>query len=264
MRGAIGQWGCAVALCIALLARAFGAQAVPAVQIVTRSREAAARGDYNTAARALEDLVAAGIDSSDVLYDLGTVYAHAGRYGEAIWRLEQVDRRSPFAFDARQNLRASRLLLAHRDAARSGRAVVETATPLGSWLGELLPLDWAVLLTLAGEIGAGVCLLFFFRRRGASESVRVSSVAGAVLFAGLSLFAGAIVVARNQMPPAAIVLHDGLKLLGSPAADAMAGAQVREGERLEWLGQNGAFARVRTPSGAVGWLATRDLGGLVE
>jgi hypothetical protein len=259
--GSARRWLAAAAVVAACLLAAGRAGAVPAAELVARSRAAAARGDWNTSARALEELVAAGIDSSDVLYDLGTVYAHAGRYGEAIWRLEQVTRRSPFALDAQQNLRAARLALAHRDAARTGRAVVETALPFRTWLGELLPLDWAVALALACELGALGCFVLW-RRRRAGEIARVGGAVGAVLLLTGALFAGAIVVARQATPAAAIVLRDGLQLLRAPTADAIAEAPVREGERVEVLGREGTFVRVRAPGGATGWLAIRDLGEL--
>ena len=248
----------AVAIAFASLA-----SAVPARDLMTRAQSAAARQDWNDSARALEEIVAAGIDSTDVLYDLGTVYARAGRYGEAIWRLEQVNRRTPFASDAQQNLRASRLRLAHRDAGRSGRAVVETATPWAVTLAELLPLDWAVMLTLACELIA-LATLTARRRRSTGEVTRVSAAAAGIVVTGAALFFGAIVVARQFDPQAAIVLHDGLRLMREPAADSIAEASVREGERVEVLRHDGVFERVRTPSGEQGWLSARDLGALDE
>jgi hypothetical protein len=240
------------------------AHAVPARQLSDQAHSAAVRGNWNDAAHAFEELVAGGVDASEVLYDLGTAYAHAGRYGEAIWRLEQVVRRSAFATDAQQNLRAARLLLAHRDAARSGRAVVETAMPFGTSLAELLPLDWAIGLTLALEVAALACLVSWRRRRGASETSNVARIAGTALFAGAALVAGSIVFAAAAAPDGAIVLHDGLHLLRDPAADAIGDASAREGERVEVLAHRGTFTRVHTYSGASGWLATRDLGSLAE
>lgn len=237
------------------------AWAVPASELVQRSRAAAAREDWNAAARSLEELVSAGIDSSDVLYDLGTIYAHAGRYGEAIWRLKQVLRRSPFAFDAQHNLRATRVRLAHRDAARSGRAVVETAVPFGTWLAELLPLDWAVSFALACQLGMLMGWLWF-RRRRMGEIGRVAGVTAMVLLAAGWLVSASVTVARQVTPSAVIVLRDGVRLLRAPAADAIADVPVREGEQLELLDRQGVFARVRVPGGATGWLATRDLGAL--
>jgi hypothetical protein len=246
---------------LALSAFAIVSWAVPARDLVRRARDAAAHEDWNASARSLEEVLSAGIDSSDVLYDLGTAYAHAGRFGEAIWRLETVTRRSPFAFDAQQNLRAARLSLAHRDAARTGRAVVETAVPFWTWLAELLPVDWAVALTLLSEAIVFACL-FALRRGRTGEIARVASAAAGILFVAAGLFTGAIVLARQFTPPAGIVLHDGLHLLRSPAADAMPDAIVREGERVVILARDGTFARVRTPGGETGWLTGRDVGAL--
>jgi hypothetical protein len=249
----------ALALSFALLP--VNALAVPATELVQHSRTAAAREDWNSAARALEELVAAGIDSPDVLYDLGTVYARAERYGEAIWRLEQVNRRVLVATEAQQNLRAARLALAHRDAARSGRAVVETALPLRTALGELMPLDWSVAFALACELGAIACWLLW-RRRRAGEIAGVASAAGAVLLLAASLFFASIVVARQTTAPAGIVLRDGVRLRHAPAADAIAEVAVREGERLELLTREAGFVRVRTPGGASGWLNSSEVGRL--
>lgn len=253
----------AVLAAVAALALARPGRAVPASEIMDRAREAAAHEHWNDAARALEEIVAAGIDSTDVLYDLGTVYARAGRYGEAIWRLEQVNRRRPFAGDAQQNLRASRLRLAHRDAGRTGRAVVETANSWSIALAELLPRDWAVMLTVLCELLAlGGWLQW--RRRSAGEVARVTGAAGAIVLVGASLFFGSIVIARQFDPSSAIALRDGLHLLREPSADAIAEGPVREGERLEVLGHDSVFVRVRVPGGPVGWLALRDLGRLDE
>jgi hypothetical protein len=248
-------------------ALAFGATrdafAVPAAELVQRAQSSASRADWNDAARALEEVVAAGYDSSDVLYDLGTVYVHAGRFGEAIWRFEQVNRRSVFSGNAQHNLRAARLRLAHRDAGRSGRAVVETATPWSIALGEVLPLDWAVAFAVVCELVALLCLALW-RRRHAGEIARVASAVGGVVAVGAAVFFASIVVARHTAPPAAIVLHDALRLRREPAADAIAEAPVREGERVEVIGRNGVFVRVRAIDGGQGWLAARDLGLLDE
>jgi hypothetical protein len=191
------------------------------------------------------------------------VYVQAGRFGEAIWRFEQVNRRTVFSSAAQHNLRAARLRLAHRDAGRSGRAVVETATPWSIALGELLPLDWAVGFTVLCELIAILCLVLW-RRRQSGEIARVATAVGGVVVTGAAMFFASIVVARHTAPPAAIVLHDALRLRREPAADAIAETPVREGERVEVLGRNGVFVRVRAVEGGQGWLAARDVGLLDE
>jgi hypothetical protein len=236
------------------------AEAIPTSELLSRSRAAAQRGDWNTSARSLEELVAAGVDDNTVLYDLGTAYANAGRYGEAIWRLEQVVRRQVFDGDAQHNLRATRLRLAHRDAERSGRAVAETSLPLKTALAEVLPMDSAVALAVLAQLAVIASLWLARKRKG--EAARIGGVASAALAGAIAAFALAVLVARTSVEPASIVLRDGVRLLNAPAEDAIAGESVREGERVVFVEKQGTFARVRTVEGKVGWVRARDVGAL--
>ena len=247
-------------LCALALAGAGAAWAVPARELVAKAQAAEARKEWGEAARALEELVAAGVDSNDVLYDLGTVYANGERYGEAIWCLERVVRRSPAELDAQKNLRAARVRLARRDASRSGRAVVETSPPWKVQLGELLPLSvsvpWVVLAELV-VIGA-----WFARRRTHHELGRVGATVVIILAALGGLFGLSVVVARRTSPPAAIVLRQGMRLLQTARVDGIPDESVREGERVELTRREGEFVRVRTLAGKSGWLRARDVGEL--
>ena len=92
----------------------------------------------------------------------------------------------------------------------------------------------------------------------------MGGAAGALVFTLVALFGVTVVLARRATPPAAIVLRDGLHLLRTPNQDAIPDAAVREGERVDVLGREGAFTRVRTPVGASGWLATSAVGALAE
>ncbi len=243
-----------------VLSASLAASAVTTTELVARSRAAAARGDWNASARALEELVAAGVDDSVVLYDLGTAYANAGRFGEAIHRFEQVVRRQVFDGDAQHNLRATRLRLAHRDAERTGRAVAETSLPLKTALGEVLPLDAAVLAAVLAQLA--VLASLWIARRRSSEASRIGGISAAALFGLCGLFALSVLWARSGAEPAAIVLRDGVRLLDAPAEDAIGGENVREGERVFSTERTGTFARVRTVSGKQGWVRARDVGAL--
>jgi len=247
-------------LCAVALVGAGAARAVPARELVAKAQAAEARKEWAEAARALEELVAAGVDSNDVLYDLGTVYANGERYGEAIWCFERVVRRSPAELDAQKNLRAARVRLARRDAARTGRAVVETSPPWRVQLGELLPLGvsvpWVVLAELV-VIGA-----WFVRRRTSHELGRVGATVVMILAALGGLFGLSVVIARRASPPAAIVLRQGMRLLQTARVDGIPDEGVREGERVELTRREGEFVRVRTLAGKAGWLRARDVGEL--
>ena len=236
------------------------AGAVSARELLGRALTAEARGDLPTAARALEELVAAGVDSDGVLYDLGTVYARQQRFGEAIWCFERVLRRAPMRWAARDNLRATRMRLARRDAGRTGQAVVEQAVPLRVQIGELVPPGWSVMLGVLGELG--VVLALWRRRRVTSELEGVGTTVALVLSLTLTVGALGLVAARRALPAEAVVLHSGLRLKQTARVDGIPDAAVREGERVVRMSRDGVFTRVRTLTGAVGWVETSELGGL--
>ena len=236
------------------------AGAVSARELLDRAFTAEARGDLPTAARSLEELVAAGVDSDGVLYDLGTVYARQERYGEAIWCFERVLRRAPLMWAARDNLRSTRMRLARRDAGRSGQAVVEQAVPLRVQIGELVPLGWSVWLGVLGQLG--VVLAVWRRRRATSELERVGLTVALVLSLTLTTGALGLVAARRALPSEAVVLHGGVRLKQTARVDGIPDASVREGERVVRVSRDGVFTRVRTLTGAIGWVETSELGGL--
>lgn len=245
---------------LAVLAMSTSALAVPAHTLVERAAQAESHHDAAGAVRALEELVAGGYDGNDILFNLGTVYTQAERYGEAIWCFERVVRRKPFALAAERSLQATRLRLARRDAAHTGHAVVESAPPLSVQLGELLPVEWSVPWVLLGEVALFVA--WRWRRRTDSELARVGATAalcGAVLWTG---FGASVLIAREVAPPSAIVLHDGLRLLQAPRVDAVPSEAVREGERVVTLHAEAGYVRVRTDRGHTGWVSDRDLGSL--
>ncbi|MFO0629514.1 MAG: hypothetical protein U0325_28315 [Polyangiales bacterium] len=249
------------ALVLALVLWGGAAQAVSPAELLTRATRAEASGDLPAAIAAMEELSAAGVDGSAVLYDLGTLYARAERYGEAVWCFERVLRREPWSLRAQKNLRATRIRLARRDAGRTGTAVVETQPPTRTVIGELLPLDLAVPLAVLAQLAA--LALWFARRRSKGELARVGLAAATALTLTVALGVMGVIVARRSIPPGAVVLRDGLRLKRAAGRRDPRGA-LREGERVDVLTRDGEFVRVRTIAGRAGWLAGRELGALTE
>lgn len=238
------------------------AWAVSPAELLTRASRAEASGDVSGAIRAMEELTSAGVDGSDALYDLGTLYTRAERYGEAVWCFERVLRREPWSLRAQKNLRATRIRLARRDAGRTGTAVVETQPSTATVIGELLPLDVAVPLAVIAQLAA--LALWFARRRAKGELARVGLAAATALSLTIALGVVGVIAARRAIPQTSVVLRDGLRLKRAPRIDAIPDATLREGERVRVIGRDGEFVRVRTIAGRAGWLAGRDLGALPE
>lgn len=249
-----------IALVLSLLCAP--AWAVSPAELLARAARAESSGDVTSAIRAMEELTAAGVDGSDALYDLGTLYSRAERYGEAVWCFERVLRREPWSLRAQKNLRATRIRLARRDAGRTGTAVVETQPPTATVIGELLPLDIAVPLAVLAQLAA--LGLWITRRRARGELARVGLAAATALSLVVALGVVTVIVARRAIPPTAVVLRDGLRLKRAPRIDAIPDATLREGERVRVIGRDGEFVRIQTIAGRAGWLAGRELGALRE
>ncbi len=247
-------------VCAATWLAAGSADALTTQELLARSRTAASAGDWNTAARALEELVAVGVDDSDIRYDLGTAYANAERYGEAIWCFELVSRREWLRSDAQHNLRAARLRLAHRDAERTGRAVAEQSLPWRETLGETMPADTAVALALMAQLVLFLGIWVFRKRR--TEALRIAAVCVMVLAGFSTVFVWSVLAAQTQATPSGIVKRDGVRLLAQPSEDAIAGEVVREGERFAVIDRTGTFVRIQSLTGTQGWIRLRDVGAL--
>lgn len=251
------SWTLLAALCLC----AVPAGAVPARTLLDQARAAASRGDWNASARAYSELVAAGFDHPDVLYDLGTVLARAGRFGEAIHRLEQAQRRAPFDESIGQNLRTARLALAHRDAARTGRAVVETAQDARTWLAELAPRN---VLLIAGLLGQLLLAGAWLAARRARRAETAAIGPGLLVLASAMLLVPAVagLVAQTATPESAVVLHGGTRLGRTPASDTILDEPIREGERVTVAAREGTFAQIRLADGRSGWVPASELGAL--
>ena len=53
-------------------------------------------------------------------------------------------------------------------------------------------------------------------------------------------------------------------MLLSPRVDGIPDAALREGERVEVTRRESGFVRVKSASGALGWLPSRELGALSD
>ncbi len=247
-----------VALVVALATS--GARAQSFDTLFREGNEAFFRGDYRTAAARYETLVEAGVDDPDVDFNLGASYAREGRHGHAIVAFERAIRLRPSDSAARAALDASRAIVARRQAEREGEAVVDEGAPLGETLFSFLSEDQLALVVLALDALASIVLLaLFFVER---ERARIGlGVAAPLLLALLAATGGGLLSRRGAFsagPPAVIVADDAI-LREGPRADASARGRGLEGERVEVIGRDGAWARVRLSGGREGWVVADDV-----
>ncbi len=266
-RGAFGIGLClvpfapAALLATALLLAAVPAQADSQRALFERGNAAYARGDYEAAARAYEQLVASGVDDADVYYDLGLSHAKQGAHGRAIHAFEGALAVAPGDDAIEAAVTASQAALGRRRAAASGEATVQTRPPFREAAVRGLHVDTLALLTLA------LCALFF----GALGALRVTRgelarlalwIAAPLL--GLGLAAAGLALGQKldafDAGDAAIALGDALPLREAPDPRAAPRGMLHEGERVRIVARDRGWAHVRVSPSREGWLTSDALG----
>jgi tetratricopeptide (TPR) repeat protein len=251
----------AVLLATLLWAFATNVQAETLDEIFRSGNEALGRGDYAAAQQRYRRVIDAGVRDPDVFMNSGLAYAHGGELGPAILAFEKVLDLRPDDGEAAAALAIARAAVGKRRAERHGEATVETRPPLAEALVRSYREDSLAILSLFFDALCFAALLG--HRRARSDQLRTglavtASLAGlcALLFlSGLAIKRGAF---REGQP--AIVLRDGAELREAPDPRALARGEAAEGGSAQVLAREAGFARVRTATGALGWITDTDIG----
>lgn len=213
--------------------------------------------DFEGAAARYQAVLAAGMESAALHYNLGNAHFRLDRLADAVVAYERAIRLDPGNEDARANL----ALVAER--------LQDRIEPLprfwllaafDGWM-RLLPrgLLGAATGTTYLLLGAALVLLVLRRPRRRRAAVRRSAYAFAATFVVL----GATLLARETgfgRAEEAVVLDVEVRVLSAPSTDGgltvftlHAGAKVRIDRR------SGDWAEIVLPDGKVGWLALEAL-----
>lgn len=248
----------ALALATALAASTASAQSFD--DLFGQGNEAFFRGDYATARARYEALGEAGVDDPDVHFNLGVTHAREGHQGRAIVEFERTLRLRPSDASARAALDASRTIVGQRHAERDGEAVLDAGAPLGEAVFSFLSEDQLAWIVLGLDMLACIALLaLFFVRR---DRARIALGIAAPILLVLLLATGAGLLSQRGAfsdGPSGVIVADDAILREGPRADAGARGRGLEGERVEVLDRDGAWARVRLSGGREGWVVADDV-----
>jgi len=220
------------------------ALAAPAADAAAAARFEAANGaylagDFATAARGYEALLADGFESPALHLDLGNARLRLGKRGLAAASYERALRLDPSDADARFNLALAR------------------ADDVDRVLGAGEP----PLAIRAAETGWAALWLALALGQAAPRRVR-ALLAGAAVAAGLAaVLAAALLLAKaaDRRTPAAIVIAPASPVREGPEEALRPAFELHEGTRVRVLEVRGAAARVRLENALEGWMATGDL-----
>lgn len=208
-------------------------------------------GDFHGAIAGYESVIASGLTSPELHYNLGNAYYRVGSLGPAVLNYERALRLDPSLEDARANLE---LVKGH---------LVDRIEPLpGFWMARLA--DWWIrvvppnlLWLLSGVFylatTGGLVWMILAPSRRSSGPLRIGlSVAGALT---LVLIATHVLRTVRLGSHAAVVMVPEVTVLSAPAdAGGLTVFQIHEGTRVRIDDRSGDWMEVVLEDGKVGWV----------
>jgi len=234
-------------------------------EIFRAANDSFAHGQYAAAAERYQRVIEAGVRDADVYMNLGLSQARAGELGRAVLAFEQSLHYRPGDTDATNALAQARAAIGKRSAERQGEALVETRPPLAEAM--VRPFSEDLLAYALLFCNAVLFLSLIVRRRARGETTRTGLAVAAAL-SGLALVCvlSGLLVKRGTFREGdpAIVLRDGAELREAPDPRATMRSHASEGGSARILARDQGYARVRTSSGAVGWMSDADVALIVD
>ena len=233
------------------LASTSGAAVDPSALFV-RAGGLYSEGRYADAARKYEDVLASGVESANLHYNLGNAYFRAGDVGRAILSYERARRLAPRDPDVLANLAFAR----GRGAEAEPRSLLSRILfPLG----ERMTTDWLFLL------GVVTWTAFFVLLAAARvvPSVRVGARRGAIAAGILTLVLLTSALYRLltvELPPHVIVVSDRIATIRfEPSTSGAAHFEVKPGAFLRLVAEREGWAQVARSDGLRGWVERKSI-----
>ena len=207
--------------------------------------------NYTKAADLYQQVLAHGMTSADLHYNLGNAWYKQGALPEAILHYEKALKYNPAHEDARFNLQMANSLITDR---------IEPAhVPFYKrWYKQLwqsMPVDsWAVMSIITFLVLVGMILLFVFTQSIVLKKTVVPIGLLALLFMVLSLNLGAEARAYLEDTHKAIVFEPTLNVKSSPDNSGTDLFTIHEGLKVGVRQELGEWSEIEIADGRVGWV----------
>lgn len=248
-------------LAAALILPAAAQPAVPLAStpetLFRQGNDAYAKGDFETAQKAYEEILRLGVRDSRVFYNLANACFRRNEIGKAILFYEKTLKLEPSDVDARENLRFVRLRVRDRTPPDSAPFLL-AQLERGKNLMSLEQVTRVFLVTYLAAMAIAALWILGRPRRWATVA---GALAGAVLL--LALFFGGWTAWQAQERAAqddAVVLSEKLEVYSGPGRENTLLASVHEGAMVRIHARRGEWTQVTLPDGRAGWLQGEGLG----
>jgi len=206
------------------------------------------KGEFDQAIQSFESLVAAGVRSSAVYYNLGNSYFKLGHLGKAVVNYRRALVLSPRDEDIRANLDLVRSMVGMRDTTRSIGlgALVEAPTRF------LSPEEFQLGFYLTAYLLA-ICFVWMLFTGGHVRKVMVKIVIIAAIVAVVFLAFERTSQARLNSQSEAVIIAR-CPLMSGPGNAFERIGELSEGVEVRLRARSGLWLEVELPTGEVGWV----------
>lgn len=256
------QLAMAVLFCVAFVGpQDAGAESVSS--LFDRASNAFWNGDYEGARDTYSELLKFSGPRPEVLYNLGTAQARLGNLGQAVLMYEKVLRLAPDNEDARHNLLTLREHLARR-ANEAGRDA-DLAPPMTAFraLIDRFTTNGAAYIFLVFELLLLAVLVVRRFIRGDLPRLTLGVLTGVLVLltmAMLIVLAGRLHLERSVSE--AVVVQSGQADVFEGPGSEVRRFGLEEGTRVEVVGEQDGWRRLRDAEGRDGWVRGDQLGAI--
>ena len=223
-----------------------------------RGNESYFRAKYSEAIEAYEQVVALGVRSVDLYYNLGNAYLKSGQVGPAIYNFERALEEQPDAEDVIYNLNTA------RDVAKKlGEDRLVGAQALPSWQRLIKPLSLSIVTWLFVGLYLGLFVLLLVVRYSPSGFLRVVMITLLGFVALFALGSGAVLGGKlylQEQVKEVIVLPNQLQVKEGPDLNFTTLFTVHAGLKARFIERDQDWLRIRLQNGLEGWVRDRDVG----
>jgi hypothetical protein len=200
------------------------------------------QGDYPKAIKLYEDILASGLSSEPVYYNLGNALMKAGQLGRAIASYERALRLAPRDSDLKANLEFARGRIPNPEPDSKKFTVFVHLKEVT--IDEIALIVTALAVALSGLFLAGLLLHWQFRK----TTVILVALAGLLVF---HVFA--LVAKIDEVKGAAVVIST-VDVKYEPEVGATTHFSASEGWKVRVLKESSGWSKIERPDGLAGWV----------
>lgn len=237
-----------------LIVAAISGRAETPEQFFDQANQAYQRGKFAEAIEKYEAILASGLVSGELYYNLGNAYYKSGNLGKAILNYERALRLLPHDEDIRHNLQLANLLITDRVEPAPRLFIWDWWDAVKGWftLSGITLWGYAFYLLVLMGIGAVVLAPAYSLRRVA---LIASTAAFALLVFSLLVFVGKL--NDVQRTDVGIVIASVTTVKNSPDANSTDAFVLHSGAKVWVTDRVNTWLKIRIADGKLGWMDER-------